>query len=50
MKQREYRRSNGRKRIIPEAVDVPIQQENICGSAQSQALDFPVASSDPKKK
>ncbi|XWS52866.1 hypothetical protein CRYUN_Cryun11dG0109100 [Craigia yunnanensis] len=49
VKQREYRHSDGRKRIIPEAVGVPIQQENICGSAQSQALDFPVASSDPRK-
>ena len=28
---------------------MPIQQENICGSAQSQELDFPVASSDPRK-
>ncbi|XWS73929.1 hypothetical protein CRYUN_Cryun02cG0171300 [Craigia yunnanensis] len=46
VKQREYRRADGRKRIIPEAVGVPIQQENICGSAQSQALDFLVASSD----
>ncbi|XP_022755966.1 protein HIRA-like isoform X2 [Durio zibethinus] len=49
VKQREYRRADGRKRIIPEAVGVPIQQENICGSAQSQALDFPVASSDRRK-
>ncbi|XVE79279.1 hypothetical protein DITRI_Ditri14bG0045000 [Diplodiscus trichospermus] len=49
VKQREYRRADGRKRIIPEAVGVPIQQENICGTAQSQALDFPVASSDPRK-
>ncbi|KAL4310810.1 hypothetical protein GQ457_01G038550 [Hibiscus cannabinus] len=48
VKQREYRRADGRKRIIPEAVGVPIQQENICGNAQSQALDFPVASSDPR--
>ncbi|KAK8482358.1 hypothetical protein V6N13_069100 [Hibiscus sabdariffa] len=47
VKQREYRRADGRKRIIPEAVGVPIQQENISGSAQSQALDFPIASSDP---
>ncbi|KAK8481061.1 hypothetical protein V6N13_063328 [Hibiscus sabdariffa] len=48
VKQREYRRADGRKRIIPEAVGVPIQQENICGNAQSQSLDFPVASSDPR--
>ncbi|XP_022729469.1 protein HIRA-like isoform X2 [Durio zibethinus] len=45
VKQREYRRADGRKRIIPEAVGVPIQQENICGNAQSQALDFPLSSS-----
>ncbi|GMI74318.1 homolog of histone chaperone HIRA [Hibiscus trionum] len=49
VKQREYRRADGRKRIIPEAVGVPIQQENICGTAQSQALDFPVASSGPRE-
>ncbi|XWS71484.1 hypothetical protein CRYUN_Cryun03dG0141800 [Craigia yunnanensis] len=49
VKQREYRRADGRKRIIPEAVGVPIQQENICGGAQSQALDFPVSSSDHRK-
>ncbi|XVF69148.1 hypothetical protein PTKIN_Ptkin11bG0057600 [Pterospermum kingtungense] len=49
VKQREYRRPDGRKRIIPEAVGVPVQQENICGGSQSQALDFPVASSDPRK-
>ncbi|MBA0708375.1 hypothetical protein Golax_023505 [Gossypium laxum] len=49
VKQREYRRADGRKRIIPEAVGVPTQQENISGGAQSQALDFPVASSDPRK-
>ncbi|KAK8504874.1 hypothetical protein V6N13_056201 [Hibiscus sabdariffa] len=49
VKQREYRRADGRKRIIPEAVGVPIQQENISGSAQSQALDFPIASSEPRK-
>ncbi|OMO89148.1 hypothetical protein COLO4_19917 [Corchorus olitorius] len=49
VKQREYRRPDGRKRIIPEAVGVPSQQENISGSAQSQPLDFPVASSDHRK-
>ncbi|KAE8676387.1 Protein HIRA [Hibiscus syriacus] len=47
VKQREYRRADGRKRIIPEVVGVPIHQENISGSAQ--ALDFPVAYSDPRK-
>ncbi|XVF05197.1 hypothetical protein REPUB_Repub05bG0151100 [Reevesia pubescens] len=49
VKQREYRRADGRKRIIPEAVGVPIQQENICGNAQSEALDFPVSSSDHRR-
>ncbi|KAK8582219.1 hypothetical protein V6N12_072411 [Hibiscus sabdariffa] len=49
VKQREYRRTDGRKRIIPEVVGVPSQQENICGNAQSPALDFPVASSDHRK-
>ncbi|CAH9093799.1 unnamed protein product [Cuscuta epithymum] len=32
VKQREYRRPDGRKRIIPEAVGVPMQQENITTS------------------
>lgn len=41
VKQREYRRPDGRKRIIPEAVGVPLQQENI----SSQATEFPRASS-----
>lgn len=44
VKQREYRRPDGRKRIIPEAVGMSAQQENISGSVQSQALDFPVSS------
>lgn len=33
VKQREYRRPDGRKRIIPEAVGVPTQQENISSGA-----------------
>ncbi|KAI7999432.1 Protein HIRA [Camellia lanceoleosa] len=45
VKQREYRRPNGRKRIIPEVVGVPGQQQNISGDVQSQALDFPLKSS-----
>ncbi|KAI4322401.1 hypothetical protein L6164_022102 [Bauhinia variegata] len=49
VKQREYRRPDGRKRIIPEAVGVPVQQENISGAVQSQALDFPLMSSDHRK-
>lgn len=48
VKQREYRRPDGRKRIIPEAVGVPVQQENISGAVQ-QALDFPIVSSDNRK-
>ncbi|KAL5763776.1 hypothetical protein ACOSQ2_016370 [Xanthoceras sorbifolium] len=49
VKQREYRRADGRKRIIPEAVGVPVQQENITGEHQSQVPDFPPVSSDNKK-
>ncbi|KAI4334258.1 hypothetical protein L6164_018969 [Bauhinia variegata] len=49
VKQREYRRPDGRKRIIPEAVGVPVQQENISCAVQSQALDFLVMSSDHRK-
>ncbi|KAG4974322.1 hypothetical protein JHK87_031143 [Glycine soja] len=38
VKQREYRRPDGRKRIIPEAVGVPVQQENIsCAVHQKRA-------------
>ncbi|PQM33769.1 protein HIRA-like isoform X1 [Prunus yedoensis var. nudiflora] len=50
VKQREYRRPDGRKRIIPEAVGVPLQQENISVGAQSQALDFPPMPSDNKNE
>ncbi|KAM1005847.1 hypothetical protein ACFX14_002761 [Malus domestica] len=46
VKQREYRRPDGRKRIIPEAVGVPLQQENISAGVQTQALDFPSECSD----
>ncbi|KAE9593140.1 putative transcription factor WD40-like family [Lupinus albus] len=49
VKQREYRRPDGRKRIIPEAVGVPVQQENISSAVQTQALDFPIISSDVRK-
>ncbi|KAK8550798.1 hypothetical protein V6N13_119305 [Hibiscus sabdariffa] len=49
VKLREYRRTDGRKRIIPEVIGVPIQRENVCGNAHSPALDFPVASSDNRK-
>ncbi|XP_062083101.1 protein HIRA isoform X2 [Humulus lupulus] len=50
VKQREYRRPDGRKRIIPEAVGVPLQQDNISSGTQCQALEFPPASSDPRKE
>lgn len=50
VKQREYRRPDGRKRIIPEAVGVPVQQDNKSGGIQSSnAIDFPSMSSDQKK-
>ncbi|XP_038723909.1 protein HIRA-like isoform X2 [Tripterygium wilfordii] len=50
VKQREYRRPDGRKRIIPEAVGVPVQPENIDVGAQSLALDSPCATSDQRKE
>ncbi|CAM0953172.1 unnamed protein product [Alopecurus aequalis] len=41
VKQREYRRPDGRKRIIPEAVGFPSNnQENISNRSQNQAVDF----------
>ncbi|XAR60118.1 hypothetical protein NMG60_11033370 [Bertholletia excelsa] len=46
VKQREYRRSDGRKRIIPEAVGVSVQQENISRHVQGQASDLSLRSSD----
>ncbi|WJX68933.1 hypothetical protein P8452_53254 [Trifolium repens] len=49
VKQKEYRRPDGRKRIIPEIVGVPAQPENISGAAQ-QALDFPLVSSSKRRK
>ncbi|XP_031285958.1 protein HIRA isoform X1 [Pistacia vera] len=49
VKQREYRRPDGRKRIIPEAVGVPVQQENITGGAASQTLEFPSVPCDNRK-
>lgn len=48
VKQREYRRPDGRKRIIPEAVGVPVQQETISGSTHSQPLEL-ATSSGPRK-
>lgn len=46
VKQREYRRPDGRKRIIPEAVGMPVQPENMSGGSQTQGLDFPLISTD----
>jgi protein HIRA/HIR1 len=40
VKQREYRRPDGRKRIIPEAVGFPSNQDNIPSSSQNQVVDF----------
>lgn len=42
VKQREYRRPDGRKRIIPEAVGLPVEKENVSGELNSHALDFPL--------
>ncbi|KAG2595188.1 hypothetical protein PVAP13_5KG057100 [Panicum virgatum] len=40
VKQREYRRPDGRKRIIPEAVGFPSNQDNTPNLSQNQAVDF----------
>ncbi|XP_020260326.1 protein HIRA isoform X2 [Asparagus officinalis] len=40
VKQREYRRPDGRKRIIPEALGGPAHQENISGPTQARGTDF----------
>ncbi|KAM3295155.1 hypothetical protein ACQJBY_037798 [Aegilops geniculata] len=40
VKQREYRRPDGRKRIIPEAVGFPSNQENLSNRPQNQVVDF----------
>lgn len=50
VKQREYRRPDGRKRIIPEAVGVLASTENISSGALSQALDLPLQPSDQRKE
>lgn len=46
VKQKEYRRPDGRKRIIPEPVGVPPQQENIAAVTNCQAPDLSLVSSD----
>ncbi|CAL4958672.1 unnamed protein product [Urochloa decumbens] len=40
VKQREYRRPDGRKRIIPEAVGFPSNQDNVPNRSQNQVVDF----------
>ncbi|XP_075521978.1 protein HIRA-like isoform X1 [Primulina tabacum] len=40
VKQKEYRRPDGRRRIIPEAVGVPVQQERMPVDDQSESLEF----------
>ncbi|ONM53730.1 homolog of histone chaperone HIRA [Zea mays] len=40
VKQREYRRPDGRKRIIPEAVGFPSNQDNIPSRSQNHVIDF----------
>lgn len=47
VKQREYRRADGRKRIIPEALGVSSHQENISGTAQ--ITDFSSLTLDHQK-
>lgn len=47
VKQREYRRPDGRKRIIPEALGVSSHQENTSGTAQ--VADFSSLTSDHQK-
>ncbi|KAK1263511.1 Protein HIRA [Acorus gramineus] len=49
VKQTEYRRPDGRKRIIPEALGVPVNQENIGGVNQVQSIEFPPPASDQRK-
>ncbi|KAK6119852.1 hypothetical protein DH2020_046399 [Rehmannia glutinosa] len=49
VKQKEYRRPDGRKRIIPEAVGVTAHQERTSIGAQSEVLDFPGKSSNHNK-
>ena len=49
VKQREYWCSDGRKRIIPEAVGLAVGRENISGDAQYQAIDFYLKSSNHRR-
>ncbi|CAM8964189.1 unnamed protein product [Rhodiola kirilowii] len=49
VKQREYRRPDGRKRIIPEALGVPTSRENLSERPDLQTSDFPLMSSDSRR-
>ncbi|GMG98458.1 hypothetical protein Nepgr_000298 [Nepenthes gracilis] len=49
VKQKEYRRPDGRKRIIPEAVGLPPRQENSTMAPHSQALNLSIASDHHQK-
>ncbi|CAI0544262.1 unnamed protein product [Linum tenue] len=52
VKQREYRRPDGRKRIIPEALALPSQQNTVAaaGIHDAQALDLPSTATDHRKE
>ncbi|CAI0398255.1 unnamed protein product [Linum tenue] len=51
VKQREYRRPDGRKRIIPEALGVPSQPNTVsAGVHAAQALEFPSTATDLRKE
>uniref|UniRef100_A0A2P2KMA2 Protein HIRA n=2 Tax=Rhizophora mucronata TaxID=61149 RepID=A0A2P2KMA2_RHIMU len=49
VKQREYRRPDGRKRIIPEAVGLANRQETVTSGSQSQSMDPSAVASDHRK-
>ncbi|CAN4119486.1 unnamed protein product [Withania somnifera] len=49
VKQKIYRRPDGRKRIIPESVGFPAPQENTPGVAQSPVVEFPNMTVDQRK-
>ncbi|KAG0489681.1 hypothetical protein HPP92_006544 [Vanilla planifolia] len=49
VKQREYRRPDGRKRIIPEALGVSSHQDSVSGAAQPQGVDFSTLTPDQLK-
>ncbi|XP_065866004.1 protein HIRA isoform X1 [Euphorbia lathyris] len=49
VKQREYRRPDGRKRIIPEAVGVVNQQGTGTAEVQAQGTEFPIVTSSHGK-